>query len=858
MIGFQSSGLITQRRRASGGIDPETGRLWLTHGEGAAGLIQQTLRFDDNRWSVLGSGAEPPARAGATFGYHRTQKYFVLFGGQVSAGPNAGNWSLNPANGLWTQYGTQPSALIGATAFWDGTRLLKFGGGGATQDFNITEAWDPDATPQPQWENISPSGSPSVRRYVSTWYDDDRGQAFVFGGFQASTSTALGDLFVFDPVLNRYDTVSFGDGPTPRYLAGAVWFPDISEVVLFGGYGQGGGVLTDLWTFSFDHGWRRRWPSVLPEGGLAGFVMDYDPTTGSVFLVTGEGVSAYERRIWRLNSRLEFEEIKADGFLFDSTKIQVSAGASLVAPADVSSPTIIQVPGCESDGLEGFRETATGAARAWHDLAPGSPPPARYFHAAAYDPVARSAIIFGGTVNAGTNFSDTWEFAAGAWAVKSPSTVPPARQDHIMWYDPVLDKIFLHGGRNSAGTTFYGDLYSWDGSDWTLENPTNPPSARATHSVAYDSARGRAYIIGGTAPVTGAYIQEIWYLDSATMTWTEVTLQAGDDLPPLRSHKSAYDPVRDKIVVFGGQANDAVPAVADLYEFDPATGLTSLIEQPTPAPGARYWFEMVFHPDLDGVVLWGGFDGAASPEDTWLWDGSTWTQLNAANGVVGDDAQAGVYDTANHALWQFGGFDNITTFAEVATTYRHDGDLVRYTIALDGEHKWFDGSAWVDSDETYAETNTAEDINSQAVSLSVPESTLLQFAAYLHAPLATEAGPVLSEVELDLDFSGIEPSGPGETLIYGWVLDSDGNPIEDALIFASYTSFQVGPHTVLGTTTRVRSESDGRWELSIVPTLASGILVTITVRHTVDGETVEQVFADKVIPRIAAIEVNDL
>jgi hypothetical protein len=95
-------------------------------------------------------------------------------------------------------------------------------------------------------------------------------------------------------------------------------------------------------------------------------------------------------------------------------------------------------------------------------------------------------------------------------------------------------------------------------------------------------------------------------------------------------------------------------------------------------PGARYASGMVFDAARAQLVLFGGGDGAAEPNDisggTWTFDGSSW-RLAAATGAGARDSQQMVYDSARQRLVMFGGRVNTPPdpAAYLADTWEWDG-----------------------------------------------------------------------------------------------------------------------------------------------------------------------------------------
>jgi hypothetical protein len=131
----------------------------------------------------------------------------------------------------------------------------------------------------------------------------------------------------------------------------------------------------------------------------------------------------------------------------------------------------------------------------------------------------------------------------------------------------------------------------------------------------------------------------------------------------------AYDPVSQKVVMFGGFG--PLNYFADTWTFDG----TDWTKQATPiAPSPRAAAGLAFDAKLQKLVLFGGWNGQNYLGDTWVWDGatSTWTQMSPATSpppmtgpMLFPDPRSGRVDT-------FGGYDG--RFYSL-TTYRwRDGN----------------------------------------------------------------------------------------------------------------------------------------------------------------------------------------
>jgi hypothetical protein len=184
-------------------------------------------------------------------------------------------------------------------------------------------------------------------------------------------------------------------------------------------------------------------------------------------------------------------------------------------------------------------------------------------------------------------------------------------------YDPVRDRMVVFGGYYYDGTPhFLNDVWalSLDGtSAWTHLTPTGaPPVGRELHSAIYDPVRDRMVVFGGYEN-SGSDVNEVWALSLAgTPAWTEL---APTGTPPSarESHSSIYDPVRDRMVVFGGNHYDG----SDHYlnevwalSLAGAPAWTELAPSGAP-PSARAGHGAIYDPVSDGMFVFGGYDGSA-------------------------------------------------------------------------------------------------------------------------------------------------------------------------------------------------------------------------------------------------------
>lgn len=98
-------------------------------------------------------------------------------------------------------------------------------------------------------------------------------------------------------------------------------------------------------------------------------------------------------------------------------------------------------------------------------------------------------------------------------------------------------------------------------------------------------------------------------------------------ITPRGESGMAYDPVRNRTVLFGGYNNSSGTTFSDTWEWD---GSTWSLRANSGRPGALR-AAMAFDPITQQVLAYGGQSGGTQHDDTWLWNGTTWT-LAAATG----------------------------------------------------------------------------------------------------------------------------------------------------------------------------------------------------------------------------------
>jgi len=307
----------------------------------------------------------------------------------------------------------------------------------------------------------------------------------------------------------------------------------------------------------------------------------------------------------------------------------------------------------------------------WVERSPATSPRGRSFATMAYDTATGNMVLFGGTNCSGANcildslLSDTWVWNGSTWTEESPTNYPPARDAATMAYDAAAGNMVLFGGEVSGAgpNNVVGDTWVWNGSAWTEASTTGPP-ARDSATMAYDAATGNMVLFGG-ATTTGTNLCETCLNDTWVWngnSWTEEFPAAS---PPARIDASmAYDAATGNVVLFGG-VDASGGTFVDLDDTWVWNGSTWTEEFPVTSPSARGSASMAYDAATGNVVLFGGIGSSGGQpylNDTWVWNGSTWTEENLTNLPPGRYGAMMAYDAAAENVVLFGGNGDNTNF----------------------------------------------------------------------------------------------------------------------------------------------------------------------------------------------------
>lgn len=319
------------------------------------------------------------------------------------------------------------------------------------------------ATAQPAAVWYQANSLPAIQRdYAGMTYDSARGVCVMFGGH--TTDLYLGDTWEWN---GRSWTRRSLTGPDPRENCVMVYDESRGVTVLYGGYANltvpetpaGRRVFSDTW--------------------------EWDGNTWTQRMVTGPG------------------QREASCMAYDSDRHVCVLFGGYVESTGYANDT------WEWNGTTWSQRIASNSA--------GSPSK-RVLSFLVYDSDRHKTVMFGGWTS--TNMNDTWEWDGVSWTPRETSAIPP-HHSHCMTYDRSRHLTTLFGGSVSTSFDgdFSGDMWTYDGTTWTLEATEGPP-ARQRLSMAYDSRRKVSVMFGGQLDHGRAYD-----------TWEYGTDTDGDRVP---------------------------------------------------------------------------------------------------------------------------------------------------------------------------------------------------------------------------------------------------------------------------------------------------------------------------------------
>jgi len=270
-----------------------------------------------------------------------------------------------------------------------------------------------------------------------------------------------------------------------------------------------------------------------------------------------------------------------DGDALSFTITGWMTGTTIVAlSSDVGARTVTVTA---SDGISTSSTSFTVSIGnyAWAGIAPtvGFSQPNLAGHSAIYDPVNKRMVVFGGIIQGlgyiywTESLSLVGEGLEYWWDLNpySCSTFPSRRSQHSSIRDQLSQRMIVFGGEvyTNPTTSFMNDAWELSFTETTegrwcpLATGGTKPAPRSSHSGIYDPIGQRMIVFGGTeftssTPKCNSGESNCIFGDLWALNLTTLSWQEiSPPQPrpsPRKGHAAIYDPVRKQMIVFGGRA----------------------------------------------------------------------------------------------------------------------------------------------------------------------------------------------------------------------------------------------------------------------------------------------------------------
>jgi hypothetical protein len=190
------------------------------------------------------------------------------------------------------------------------------------------------------------------------------------------------------------------------------------------------------------------------------------------------------------------------------------------------------------------------------------------------------------------------------------------------------------------------------------------PEARYASCSAYDTTSNRMIVFGGRANDAVTHYNDAWALNTpadAKPNWIQLTAQGAVGSPPaVRTCTAAYDSTGNRFIVWNGWDGTTQHNEVWTLSLGATPAWTQLCSASScgTAPSVRRGARMIYDPVGNQLVTFGGYDGT-NLSDTWkltLGASPAWTSITPTGGPpAARYGEALAYDPINKLMWMFAG-----------------------------------------------------------------------------------------------------------------------------------------------------------------------------------------------------------
>lgn len=369
--------------------------------------------------------------------------------------------------------------------------------------------------------------------------------------------------------------------------------------------------------------------------------------------------------------------IQGESFLIPSGKLQSNRVYTVWLKAKGDGITYSSSQWAKLFFSTGCKDTPYFVAKTFFD-----PPCYTYYAGFAFYPPTGVFVRFGGN-----HSGDVFEYDGTNWTEFSSFPAPKDRYFPSLAYDPVNQKILLFGGYNYENEEELGDTWLYDPKThlWEELNPSVSPAASWAFRAATDFKRN---VVVLHSP------EGTWEWNGAT--WTKTSTSG----PKYYYGNLTYDANLQKIVYFGGYQYSDHICKNETWTYDGTNWQKLSISN---SPDRRCDVVLAFDSNLQKTVLFGGSNEYYDIfNDLWAFDGTSWQSITYCGTppqgyydlLGGYDENRGVlvvakasYETSTYELIEKPGACSVT-LEPGSETFSSEGGEGSFEIVTDQNCEW--------------------------------------------------------------------------------------------------------------------------------------------------------------------------
>ena len=151
---------------------------------------------------------------------------------------------------------------------------------------------------------------------------------------------------------------------------------------------------------------------------------------------------------------------------------------------------------------------AAAMAGEWDELTPAESPTARFGHTMTYDTDKDAVLLYDG--GSGGSGDETWRWTGSTWTRLCTGCLGDTWRYAAMAYDRARERAVIFGG--TIGGSFSDQTWEWNGLRWIQQTGTglvlDAPGARANAAATYDASASRVILVGGKVGVSARHLRQ--------------------------------------------------------------------------------------------------------------------------------------------------------------------------------------------------------------------------------------------------------------------------------------------------------------------------------------------------------------